>query len=143
MRGFARAIEMAERISIFWGFIDGAAHKIGRPEVQQGLSYSGYKKTHVFNVQSVVTPDGMIASLYGPAAGIINDPAMVRQSGLEERLKLVNCYDLLWMLANYYTGLERCPRRAAPLALRGQGLHRQMGHPGCLQAQAHGARTCA
>ena len=95
MRRWARAIEEEDGGDIYWGWIDGAARRIGRPEQDQRTSYSGYKKTHVFNVQSIVTPDGMIASLYGPCAGIVNDPRMVRMSGLEIKLREVSFHLVL------------------------------------------------
>ena len=87
------------------------------------ISYSGYKKTHVFNVQSIVTPDGMIASLYGPCAGVVNDTQMVRRSGLEDILKGVSYYIVLTD-TNMFTDMGRYTRGGSALALRRQGLHR-------------------
>ena len=100
MRSFSRAIRKVDGGDIYWGYIDGASRKIGRPEIDQRISYSGYKKAHVFNVQSIVTPDGMIASLYGPCAGIVNDPKMVRVSGIERLLEKVSFYVFMF-ITNY------------------------------------------
>ena len=40
--------------------------KIVRPEVNQGLSYIGYKKSHGLKFQGIVTPNGLLASFVGP-----------------------------------------------------------------------------
>ena len=50
-----------------FGFVDGTVHPICRPgTVNQSLLYNGHKRVHVIKFQSVVTPDGMIANMYGP-----------------------------------------------------------------------------
>ena len=49
-----------------WGFIDGTLRKTCRPSRFQRLAYSGHKRCHGIKFQSIVTPDGLIALLYGP-----------------------------------------------------------------------------
>jgi hypothetical protein len=56
-----------------WGFIDGTIRRICRPTYNQEISYSGHKRCHGVKFQSVVTPDGLIACLYGPFEGSGHD----------------------------------------------------------------------
>ena len=50
-----------------FAFVDGTVHPICRPgTVNQRLLYNGHKRVHGIKLQSVVTPDGMIANMYGP-----------------------------------------------------------------------------
>ena len=48
-----------------WGFIDGTLRKTCRPTLFQKQMYSGHKRCHGIKFQSVVTPDGLVALLYG------------------------------------------------------------------------------
>lgn len=65
-----------------WGFIDGTYRKTARPIRYQHLCYTRYKKCHAIKFQSVVTPDGMIAYLFGPFVGKRHDARMLAESGL-------------------------------------------------------------
>ena len=47
-------------------FIDGTLRRICYPGENQRVMYNGHKRVHGIKFQSVVTADGMIASLYGP-----------------------------------------------------------------------------
>ena len=49
-----------------FGFVDGTVRAICRPGKHQRLVYNGHKRHHAPKFQSVVTPNGMIANLYGP-----------------------------------------------------------------------------
>lgn len=49
-----------------WGFVDGTLRQIARPGEHQRVMYNGHKRVHGIKFQSVVTPNGMIANLYGP-----------------------------------------------------------------------------
>lgn len=49
-----------------WGFVDGTVRPVCRPGEHQRVLYNGHKRVHAIKFQSVVTPDGMIASLFGP-----------------------------------------------------------------------------
>ena len=68
---------MAERISIFWSFINKIVYKINYFEVQQGLLYSKYKKIYVFNIQSVVILNKIIANFYESTTEIINNSIII------------------------------------------------------------------
>lgn len=87
VRAYAEAINTSQGGDIYWGFLDGTARRICRPDWHQEVSYSGYKKGHVFNMQAITTPDGLISSLDGPYPGRMNDARMVRESGLEDHLR--------------------------------------------------------
>ena len=69
-----------------WGFIDGTLQKICRPVLLQKHMYSGHKRVHGIKFQSVVTPDGLIALLFGPINGNRHDSYMLRESGLLPQL---------------------------------------------------------
>lgn len=61
-----------------WGFIDGTARPICRPIVEQEEHYSGHKRQHCLKFQSVICPDGIIASLKGPYPGRRHDAGVFR-----------------------------------------------------------------
>jgi len=63
-----------------WGFIDGTVRKTCRPSRFQRLAYSGHKRCHGIKFQSVVTPDGFIALLFGPIPANRHDSFMLRES---------------------------------------------------------------
>lgn len=65
-----------------WGFIDGTYRQTSRPIRYQHLCYTKYKKCHAIKFQSIVTPDGMIAYLFGPFVGKRHDARMLAESGL-------------------------------------------------------------
>ncbi|OXA47007.1 putative nuclease HARBI1 [Folsomia candida] len=68
------------------GFIDGTLHKTCRPTRSQQEVYSGHKRSHGLKYQSVVTPNGMVANLYGPIPGRRHDSYMLHESGLLDKL---------------------------------------------------------
>ena len=70
-----------------WGFVDGTIRPICRPSENQTIVYSGHKRVHGLKFQSVVTPNGMIANLYGPVEARRHDSAMLRMSGLLPELE--------------------------------------------------------
>jgi hypothetical protein len=74
---------------IVWGWIDGTFLPTCRPLEDQRRVYSGYKKRHGIKFQGIVTPDGLMTSCDGPYLGEANDNRMVRESGLETRLREV------------------------------------------------------
>ena len=92
LRQYSRAIGRAggwRGRGTIWGFIDGTFRGTCRPEEEQRLLYSGYKRRHGFKYQAIVCPDGLIGSIDGPYEGKANDHAMVHASGLEEDLARV------------------------------------------------------
>jgi hypothetical protein len=65
-----------------WGFIDGTVWRICWPTYHQEMSYSGHKCCHGVKFQAVVTPDGLIACLYGPLEGSGHDAQMLVESNI-------------------------------------------------------------
>ena len=70
-----------------WGFIDGTLRKTARPLYFQRHAYSGHKRCHGLKFQTVVTPDGLIACMWGPMNGNRHDSHMLRESSLLEQLQ--------------------------------------------------------
>jgi hypothetical protein len=69
-----------------WGFVDGTTRPIARPNVDEKASYSGHDRYHAQTYQGIVTPDGLIVSICGPALGSRDDLTVWRESGLEALL---------------------------------------------------------
>ena len=65
-----------------WGFVDGTVRPVSRPNQHQRILYNGHKRVHALKFQSVVTPNGMIANMYGPVEGKRHDSGMLADSGL-------------------------------------------------------------
>ena len=53
-----------------------------RPGEDQASLFSGYKKKHAFKFQSIVTPDGLRASVGGPFPGLVADWIVWCSSGI-------------------------------------------------------------
>ena len=70
-----------------WGFIDGTVRPISRPGRNQRVMYNGHKKVHSIKFQSIATPNGLIANLYGPVEGKRHDSAMLAQSQVLNQLQ--------------------------------------------------------
>ena len=52
-----------------WGFTDGTVRPCCRPGINQRIGCNGHKRVHGIKFQSVVTPNGLIAKLFGPVEG--------------------------------------------------------------------------
>ena len=52
-----------------WGFVDGTVRPVDRPGKDQRILYNGHKKVHSIKFQSVATPNGLVANLFGPIRG--------------------------------------------------------------------------
>ena len=74
-------------LSNCWGFIDGTVRPVSRPRKNQRIVYNGHKRVHSLKFQSVVTPNGMIANLFGPLEGKRHDCAMLAISGILPKLQ--------------------------------------------------------
>jgi hypothetical protein len=72
-----------------WGFIDGTIRRTCRPIRYQQVVYTRYKRCHGLKFQSVVTPDGFVAHLYGPCVARFHDARMLRESRLLAHLQQV------------------------------------------------------
>jgi hypothetical protein len=70
-----------------WGFIDGTLRRTCRPSFFQELLYSGHKRCHGIKFQSVFTPDGLFACMYGPITGNRHDSFMMSWSQLLQKLR--------------------------------------------------------
>ena len=70
-----------------WGFVDGTVRPICRPRQNQREVYNGHKRVHAIKFQSVVTPNGLIANLYGPVEGRCHDSRILGMSGLLQQLQ--------------------------------------------------------
>jgi len=71
-----------------WGFIDGTLKACCRPNQNQRTVFNGHKRYHGLKYQSVSTPCGVIANLFGPIEGKRHDSAMLALSGLLEQLEI-------------------------------------------------------
>ena len=49
-----------------WGFTDGTVRPICHPLENKQIVYNGHKLVYALKFQSIVTPNGRIANLYGP-----------------------------------------------------------------------------
>ena len=74
-------------VETVWGFIDGTLCKTCHPSLFQKLMYSGHKWCHGIKFQSVVTPDGLFAFMYGPVSGNRHDSFLLSNSGLLSKLQ--------------------------------------------------------
>ena len=74
-----------------WGFVDGTARPISKPINGQRLFYSGHKRIHALKFQSVMTPFGIIAHLFGPVEGRRRDASMLEESGLLAQIEQHMC----------------------------------------------------
>ena len=70
-----------------WGFIDGTVRSMCRPTVAHRLCYTGHKRVHALKFHSVVAPNGLIVSLYGPVEGRRHDAFLLRKAGLLPQLE--------------------------------------------------------
>ncbi|KAK7474943.1 hypothetical protein BaRGS_00033830 [Batillaria attramentaria] len=74
-------------LNLCWGFIDGTVRKMCKPQVHQREVYNGHKRVHALKFQSVVTPNGLIANLFGPMPGRRHDAALLNASGLMDYME--------------------------------------------------------
>jgi nuclease HARBI1 len=69
------------------GFIDGTLRPICRPMLCQESCYNGHKRKHCVKFQSLITPDGLFAQLYGPIEGRRHDLFLLHSSSLIDDMK--------------------------------------------------------
>ena len=85
---YARAIhDKGAALETCWGFIDGTVRPVCRPGEHQRTLYNGHKRVHAIKFQSLVTPNGLIANLFGPMEGRRHDCALLNESGLLNDLR--------------------------------------------------------
>lgn len=85
---FKAAVAKLGPMDSVWAFIDGTARPCARPTKNQRQMYSGHKKQHVIKFQALITPDGIIPHLFGPAEGRRHDMFLLRHSRLCEKLAM-------------------------------------------------------
>jgi hypothetical protein len=69
-----------------WGFVDGTVRPIARPTKKQRTTFNGHKRTHALKYHAVVTPDGIIAHLFGPVEGRRHDKYLWNESKIMDQL---------------------------------------------------------
>ena len=115
-KSFAAAVHVkGAPLQQCFGFIDGTVRPIARPTVNQRIMYSGHKRVHcikfeicifiyialivtlvhlnlffIFHLQSLLTPNGLIAHMFGPIEGRRHDAFMLSESGLQSKLQHLN-----------------------------------------------------
>ncbi|CAC5389771.1 unnamed protein product [Mytilus coruscus] len=65
-----------------WGFIDGTVRPLCRPTTNQRILFNGHKRVHAIKFQSIVSPNGLVANMYGPIEGRRHDAGLLRESGI-------------------------------------------------------------
>ena len=71
------------QIQYCWGMVDGTVRQMCRPTRHQREVCNGHHRVHALKFQSIVTPNGLIANLYGPMAGRRHDSALLHASGVQ------------------------------------------------------------
>lgn len=67
LRTYAGAIrQKGVALNNCWGLVDGTVRPICCQLQNQRSVYNGHKRVHALKFQSIVTPNGLIANLYGP-----------------------------------------------------------------------------
>jgi len=87
LQRFADAVHNAGApLNNCWGFVDGTVRPICRPKELQRVVYNGHKRVHALKFQSIATPNGLVANLYGPVEGRRHDSGMLADSNILPRL---------------------------------------------------------
>eukprot|EP00733_Pompholyxophrys_punicea_P000331 Pompholyxophrys_punicea_v1_NODE_81_length_3705_cov_14.177534.p4 type:complete len:112 gc:universal NODE_81_length_3705_cov_14.177534:2824-2489(-) len=58
--------------------------------VAPSTCFNGHRRVHGLKFQSLLTPDGLIHTMFGPVVGRRHDAFMLRESGLVENLTAMN-----------------------------------------------------
>ena len=86
-----------------WGFLDGTVRPICRPKVLLCVLHNGHKRFYALKFQSVTTPSGMIANLYGSVEGRRPECALLAMSNLLQDLRLFS-YSMRRHLQSPFSG---------------------------------------
>ena len=78
---------MCQLTETVWGLIDGRLQKTCCPSYFQKQTYSGHKDCHGIKFQSIATPDGLFAPMYGPVSGNRYASFLLSTSGLLDKLQ--------------------------------------------------------
>ena len=131
LREFARVAHVTGLpIVNCWGFIDGTVMPICRPTRNQREVYNGHKRTHALKYQSVVTPNGLIANMFGPMEGRRHDVALLAESGLLDMIRFhSNRNTPLCLYGDSAYPLDpylMCPYKGAALTAEQEAFNRGM-----------------
>lgn len=75
-------------LSTCFGFIDSTLQEVACPIYGQEAIYNGWKRMHCLKYQVIVTPDGIIAHLFGPVEGLQHDAAVLTESRILDILDI-------------------------------------------------------
>eukprot|EP00039_Didymoeca_costata_P003012 m.64492 g.64492 ORF g.64492 m.64492 type:complete len:398 (-) comp11655_c0_seq1:22-1215(-) len=70
-------------------FVDCTIRLCARPTDHQEAMFNGWKRGHCLKYQAVVTPDGIISSLYGPFIGKDHDRRVLSETQLKEKWEAI------------------------------------------------------
>ena len=77
---YAQAIHVGALLSNCWAFVDGTVRPICRPGEFQRIVFNGHHRVHALKFQSIATPNGLVANMYGPVEGRRHDSGILRDS---------------------------------------------------------------
>ena len=110
LQGFCNNIhQKGAALSNCWGFVDGTVRPISRTNENKKILYNGHKKVHAIEFQSVVSPNGLVANLYGPVDGKRHNSGMLTISTLLDALERYSVSPYGHTLCIY--GDPACPLR--------------------------------
>ncbi|XP_060517748.1 uncharacterized protein LOC132696755 [Cylas formicarius] len=94
LKYYAQAVQArGGAISNCWGFIDGIERQMSTPTKNPDDYYSYRRECHCLKFQSVLCPDGIIASLKGPYAADKHNAGIFRLSSLYKQLEAKVIFD--------------------------------------------------
>ena len=112
LRHFAATIhDKGAPLENCWGFIDGTVRPLCKPDENQRILYNGHKRVHGIKFQSVVAPNGLIASLFGPVEGRRRDSGMLVDSGLCKNYRITR----LHRMEHHYAFMATLPTLRASI----------------------------
>ena len=87
LKSYADTVHTKCSLNKCWCFIDGTVRAICRPGLVQKPFYNGHKRFHGLKFQTIATPDGLVAHMFGPIESCRHDLGMLRESGLGNQLE--------------------------------------------------------
>ena len=80
---FFAVVTYVERAPLdnYWGFIAGTVKACCKSDINPRFIYNGRKRVQGIQFHLVVTPNGLIANLFGPVEGRKHDNGMLGNSG--------------------------------------------------------------
>ena len=85
---YAQAIhDVGAPLTNCWAFVDGTVRPICRPGEFQRIVFNGHHRVHALKFQSIATPNGLVANMYGPVEGRRHDSGILRDSNIYPQLQ--------------------------------------------------------